>query len=198
MKASKAQIEQRVAEVLAVRLSGAQLWDVREYVREKEGEAGSPWELAAGQKPLSDSQLYRYIARADQEIASGCRASRKKLLRRHRARREYLYGLAVNQGDVRAAASVLRDLAELEGVYPLGRVAINDEGDDQGPSLTAILTELMRLEREAKAAKEVQAVQAVTPTPQLTMTSSTETPHVSVETPTAGPDARADGGSVPG
>src|SRR4051794_2556667 len=94
-KPTRAQIEQRVNEVLAIRLAGAQLWDVREYVREKEREDGSPWRLAEGQNPLSDSQLYRYLDRADKLITSSSLASRKKLLRLHRARREYLYGLAV-------------------------------------------------------------------------------------------------------
>lgn len=116
-KPSKAQVEQRVNEVLAIRLAGAQLWDVREYVREKEQEDGSPWRLDEGQKPLSDSQLYRYIARADKLIASSSLASRKKLLRLHQARREYLYGLAVNQGDIRAALACLDSTAKLRGLY---------------------------------------------------------------------------------
>src|SRR5262245_26712921 len=114
---SKAQIEQRVAEVLAIRLAGAQLWDVREYVREKEAEDGSPWRLAEGQKPLSDSQLYRYIAKADKLLLSNCRASRRKMIRRHQARREYLYGLAVNQGDIRAALACLDSDAKLRGLF---------------------------------------------------------------------------------
>jgi hypothetical protein len=116
-KPTKAQVEQRVADVLAIRLAGAQLWDVREYVREKEAEDGSPWRLADGQKPLSDSQLYRYIDRADKCIASACLASRKKLLRRHRAQRQYLYGLAVSQGDVRAALACLDSEAKLAGLF---------------------------------------------------------------------------------
>src|SRR5262245_29691039 len=102
-KPTKAQAEQRVNEVLSIRLAGAQPWDVREYVREKEGEDASPWRMPRRQKPLSDGQLYRYIDKADRRIASACLASRKKLLRRHRAQRQYLYGLAVHQGDIRAA-----------------------------------------------------------------------------------------------
>jgi hypothetical protein len=126
---TKAQVEQRVAEVLSIRLAGAQFWDVKELIREREcmrgaeGEERSPWQLADGQKPLSDSQIWRYIQKADELIASGCLASRKKLLRRHRARREYLYGLALDQADVRAALACLRDAAELEGLYPPKKVA---------------------------------------------------------------------------
>jgi len=44
-KPTKAQVERRVAEVLAIRLDGAEFWHVREYVREKEREDGSPWRL---------------------------------------------------------------------------------------------------------------------------------------------------------
>ncbi len=42
-KATKAVVAQRVEEVLRIRLDGAQFWDVREYAREKEHEAGSVW-----------------------------------------------------------------------------------------------------------------------------------------------------------
>jgi len=37
-KADKALVQRRVDDVLRIRLDGAQWWDVREYVREKEGE----------------------------------------------------------------------------------------------------------------------------------------------------------------
>src|SRR5262249_57794260 len=102
MKATKAQIQTRIEEILRIRLDGAEIWDIREYVREKEQEQGSPWQLVDGQKPLSDSQLWRYIARADKEIAASCRASTKKLLRRHLAQRRSLYAKAVSAGDYRA------------------------------------------------------------------------------------------------
>src|SRR4051794_47030 len=112
-KPTRAQVQQRVNEILSIRLAGAQIWDVREYVREKEQEAGSPWQLANGEKPLSDSQLWRYVRRADEAISSSMVSSRKRALRRHRARREYLYGLAVNQGDIRAALACVDSDARL-------------------------------------------------------------------------------------
>jgi hypothetical protein len=118
MKATKAQVEARVTELLRLRLDGAEFWDIREYVREKEQQDGSPWRLPAGQKPLSDSQLWRYLARVDQRIAESCRASRKKLRRRHLAQRRNLYAKALAQGDIRAALAVLADTAKLEGLYP--------------------------------------------------------------------------------
>jgi hypothetical protein len=118
MKATKAQVEARVNEVIRIRLDGAEIWDLRNYVREKEQEAGSPWQLAEGQRPLSDSQLWRYLAEADKRLAESCRASRKRLLRRHLARRRNLYTRALAQGDIRAALAAARDECELLGLYP--------------------------------------------------------------------------------
>jgi hypothetical protein len=118
-RASKATKQQRIEEILSIVLDGAQApHDLRAFVREKESEEGSVWYLQDGQNPLSDSQIRRYAAEADKLIAESCRASRKKLIRRHRARRENLYAKAVLSGDLRTALAVLRDQAELEALYP--------------------------------------------------------------------------------
>jgi hypothetical protein len=148
MKATKAQAKSRVEEILRIRLDGAEIWDVREYVREKEREEGSPWHLAEGQKPLSDSQLWRYMAAADKLIAESCRASRKKLLRRHLAQRRNLYAKAVSQGDVRAALAVLRDEAELLRLYPSRNLQLTGKGGAPiYPPLEAIVAALIEAER---------------------------------------------------
>jgi hypothetical protein len=114
---TKAQVEARVDEILRIRLDGAEFWDLREYVREKEQEEGSPWQLVEGQKPLSDSQLWRYLAKADKEIAASCRASRKKLVRRHLAQRRNIFGKAMSAGDYRAALAALESEAKLQGLF---------------------------------------------------------------------------------
>src|SRR5215510_1585403 len=105
-KPTRAQVEARVTEILRIRLDGAEIWDVREYVREKEQEKGSVWELPPDGKPLSDSQLWRYMSKADKLMAESCRASRKKLLRRHLAQRRNLFAKAVRAGDYRTALAV--------------------------------------------------------------------------------------------
>src|SRR5258708_7151856 len=87
-KAEALLVAQRVEEVLRIRLEGAQFWDVREYVREQEQENGSPWKPAKRQTPLSDSQLRRYVQRADRLIQASVKEKRSKALRRHLARRE--------------------------------------------------------------------------------------------------------------
>jgi hypothetical protein len=130
-------MQARLDEILRIRLDGAEFWDMREYVREKETEAGSAWELAPEQKPLSDGQLRRYLTRIDALIAESCRASRKRLLRRHFAQRRNLYAKAVSAGDYRTALAVLRDEAELSGLYPPKKIApTNPKGDKEYAALT--------------------------------------------------------------
>jgi hypothetical protein len=119
----RAAIQARTEEILRIRLDGAEIWDLREYVREKQTDPNSPWFLPEGQKPLSDSQLWRYLAKSDRLIAESCRASRKKLLRRHLAQRRNLYAKAVSAGDYRTALAVVRDEAELQGLYPPKKIA---------------------------------------------------------------------------
>jgi hypothetical protein len=113
-KPTKAEVNARIEEILRIRLDGAELWDIREYVREMEGKEGSPWK---SDKPLSDSQLYRYIARTDRLIAESCRSSRKRLMRRHLAQRRNLFAKAVNTGDLRTALAVAADEARLLRLY---------------------------------------------------------------------------------
>jgi hypothetical protein len=117
MKATRAQVQGRIEEVLRLRLSGAEFWDLREYARQREREPGSAWERPADCKPISDGQLWRYVARADRLIVESCRASRKRLLRPHLAQRRHLYAQAVRQGDLRTALACARDEAELMGLY---------------------------------------------------------------------------------
>lgn len=117
-KATKLQTERRIDGLLRLRLDGAEWWDIREYVREKEVEAGSAWHLAPGASPLSDSQIRRLAAQADDLIGSSRERNRAKALRMHLARRRNLYAKAVRAGDIRAALACVRDEAELLGLYP--------------------------------------------------------------------------------
>jgi hypothetical protein len=127
-KADKALVARRVEEVLRIRLDGAEWWDIREYVREKEAEPGSAWHLEDGATPLSDSQIRRYQQRADALLERSHERSRKKLLRRHLAKRRHLYAKATLAGDVRAALACLRDECELLGLYAPKKVAPTDPG----------------------------------------------------------------------
>jgi hypothetical protein len=60
-KATKDCTRSRIDELLRIKLDGAEFWDCREYVREKEQEPESVWKLAEDETPLSDSQIRRYL-----------------------------------------------------------------------------------------------------------------------------------------
>src|SRR5438067_13211696 len=89
MKATKAEALQRVEEVLLIRLSGAGFHDIREYAREK------GW-------GVSDSQLYRYMRKADDQLADSLEKDRPRLFSLHVGRRRALYARCVDSGDWRA------------------------------------------------------------------------------------------------
>jgi hypothetical protein len=116
-KADKALVARRVDELLRIRLDGAEDWDVRNYVREKQSEAGSAWFLAEGEIPLSDSQIWRYQQRADKLMMATRSHNRRQVRNRHLAQRRNLYARAVTTGEIRTALAVLRDEAEMLGLY---------------------------------------------------------------------------------
>src|SRR5262249_11963027 len=119
MKATNAIIGQRVEEIHAIRLDGAQFVDIRQYAAEKCAAGEPPWAEEKDSPPPSERTLWRYLARTDQLIAQSCQEGRRKLFRRHLAQRRNLYAKALSQGDVRAALSCLRDEAELQRLYDL-------------------------------------------------------------------------------
>jgi hypothetical protein len=119
MKATKAEVRQRVSEVLKLRLGGAEFHDIREY-------AAAP-ERAWG---LSDSQLWRYISAADKLCKDYFDAKADHLLSRHLLQRRQLYAHAMGAGDFATALRVLQDEAKLEALYPPTKIApTNPEGD---------------------------------------------------------------------
>jgi hypothetical protein len=117
-RASAILTQRRVGELLRIRLDGAERWDVLEYVREKEQEKGSAWEVPEGTKPMSDSMIGYLLTKADALIHASHDRSRKKLFSRHLAQRRNLYAKAVLAGDLRTALACVKDEAEMLGLYP--------------------------------------------------------------------------------
>ena len=76
-------------------------------------------------------QLWKYAEQADAVLAEQLSASREKMFARHLGQRRTLYGIAMQQRDVKAALAVLRDEAELLGLYPAKRTELS--GADGGP-----------------------------------------------------------------
>lgn len=102
---TRAVIEQRVTEILDMRLAGAQFHDIQQHSRE------SGW-------GSSVRQLWRYIAKTDEILAAKLEGDRGQLINRHLAQRKTIYAKTMQGGDYRTALSALQDEAELLGLYP--------------------------------------------------------------------------------
>jgi len=133
MKSTKVEVERRVAEVLKLRLGGAEFPDIRDYsIAPEQG-----WNV-------SDSQLWRYIQAADALCKKYFDARADHLLSRHLLQRRQLYAHAMEAGDFRTALAVLRDEAELESLYGPGKLQLTGaDGRPLNPP-TIILTDEQR------------------------------------------------------
>jgi hypothetical protein len=124
MKSTKKTVRQRVEEILSLRLLGANATDIRRHA-EKKG-----WNV-------SDRQLQRYSAEADELLAASVERDRDRLMAYHFAARRALYARAMAAGDLSTARLVLRDEAELEGLYPPKKIApTNPDGSKEYGTLT--------------------------------------------------------------
>ncbi len=104
---TSAVVKQRVEEILRIRIDGAQFHDVVQYGTEK------AW-------GVSERQIGKYIAAADQLLVERLEKKRKPTIARHIAQREALYARCINAADFRTALAVLADLAKLKGIYATG------------------------------------------------------------------------------
>jgi hypothetical protein len=120
MKSTKAEVKKRVEEVFKLRLGGANFADIVQY-------ASAP-EQAWG---VSERQLWNYIEAADKLIVQRFDAKAPYLLHRHLLQRNQLYAHAMGAGDFRTALAVLKDEAQLEGLYPPKKVAPTDPAGEK-------------------------------------------------------------------
>jgi hypothetical protein len=95
---------QRIAEVLRIRIDGAQLHDVVDYAAEK------AW-------GITETECAALIRAADKLLARRMETNRRRLLARHIAQREALYARALNGADYGTAERILNDLAKLQGLF---------------------------------------------------------------------------------
>lgn len=125
MKSTKATVQQRVEEVLELRLAGAEFHQIRKYANVPDPQSGrKPW-------GVSDSQLWRYIRAGDELLAEILDKDRERLLNRHIAARRRLLSRAVAQNDLSNARALLKDEAELLGLYPPTKTQLT--GKDGAP-----------------------------------------------------------------
>lgn len=137
-KADKALTQKRIDDILRIRLDGAQFWDVREFVREKEKEPGSNWFIEDGVRPLSEGTIRNYQTKADTLMMKAHERKRGKLFRRHLAQRRHLYAKAATTGDVRTALACLQDEAKLIGLYPAEKTTNDVSGVIQITTIEAV------------------------------------------------------------
>lgn len=117
-RATAPQTEQRITDLLRIRLDGAEWWDVVEFVRMREAEPGNAWSVPDGGIPLSEGMMRKLLARADKMVQTSHVRSRRILVRRHLAQRRNLYAKAVLSSEYRVALACLQDEAQLLGLYP--------------------------------------------------------------------------------
>lgn len=143
MKATQAQIEERVSAVLKLRVAGAEFDDIRQYAAENQ------W-------GVSDRQLWRYVEKSDEAMAKALEKDRGKLLARHLMQRRLLYAKALETGDWRGALAALKDEADLQRLYdpptsaapavPLGTAA------DVVTALAQVVNEVLAGQLDARTA----------------------------------------------
>ena len=104
----------RIQAVLQIRLDGAELWDVAAFIAEKHQAGEDPWK---GETPLSPQQIESIVKAADALIAQA-NPELPPDVARHIAMRKNLYARAVQAGEIATAARILKDIAQLEQVYP--------------------------------------------------------------------------------
>jgi hypothetical protein len=117
-KATKAEIANRVEEVLQVRLAGGGLAEIVRYA------ADQGWNV-------HERQLQTYIQRADELLAQSLEKDRGKLLALHLAQRRLLLNKTLEVGDYRTALAVLKDSADLQDLYPAAKVKVDTKNLDE-------------------------------------------------------------------
>lgn len=137
MKATKAVIRQRVEQVMRIRLCGAEFWEIRQYAAETDAETDRPWNV-------SDRQLWRYVAAADELLDEYLDHDRKKLFNRHIGQRRALFARALESGDIRTALAVAKDEADLYGLYvkKIAPTTPDESSPYDGGGLVTILPQL--------------------------------------------------------
>jgi hypothetical protein len=133
-RATKAEVSARVEEVLHARLNGAEFHDLQALAVEKE------WKV-------SDSQMWRYVQAADKLIEQRFEQDRDRLFRRHVFQRRALYARALQDGDYRTGLAILKDEADLHGLYAPKRHELT--GRNAGPVQLHVVEEIVGHEHAA-------------------------------------------------
>jgi hypothetical protein len=128
MKSTQKIIQARVEEIMQLRLLGALPTDIRRHAEEQK------WEV-------SERQLQRYAASADELLAAAVEKNRDRLMAHHFAARRALFARAMAVSDYRTALAVLKDEGELLALYPAKKTELT--GKDGTPMVLKITEEIV-------------------------------------------------------
>jgi hypothetical protein len=133
VKATKAEVTQRVEEVLGLRLAGAGYPEILQHSAEK------GW-------GLHERQLREYIARSDELLAGEIEKDRPKRLSLHLAQRRLLFNRTMETGDYSTALRILQDSAKLQDLYPPKRSELTGANGSDLPPLSAVVLAIVQAE----------------------------------------------------
>lgn len=102
---SQEELKQRVEDVMELIMLGSSFPEIRQF------STNMQWNVSV-------RQLQRYQDKAYQRLAAMAQRNSEELLGRHLQQRRTLYAQCVRRNDCRTALQVLRDEAELNGLYP--------------------------------------------------------------------------------
>ena len=139
-KSTKAEMANRLREVTKLLLAGAEFAEIRQFASERQ------W-------GITDRSIRRYMEAAYKRMADASRRDEKQLLGRHLMQRRALYARCLKQGDHRTALAVLKDEADLQGVYPPTKIA-HSSGNGQENRSGPVLPRKERLVRLLAAQKK--------------------------------------------
>lgn len=105
VRMSEEGLKQRVDDVLELIMTGASFPQIRQFAMNMD------WQV-------SDRQLYRYQDMAYKRLSKSVQRNFEELRARHLQQRRTLYSRCVMKNDCRTALQILRDEAELNGLYP--------------------------------------------------------------------------------
>ncbi len=109
---TKGEIRKRVEQVAKVIIFGGEFADIRQYAAETDDATGRPW-------GVSERQLWRYQQAAYALIEKQAEKTRDKVWARHVQQRRQMFALAMEAGDLGTALSIVKDEADLHGLYPV-------------------------------------------------------------------------------
>jgi hypothetical protein len=104
-KSDKTTTNRRINEVSRLLVAGAEFADVRQFA------TAQGWNV-------TDRQVRRYLETAYKRLAKVTNRDRKQMLGRHLTQRRALYARSAKGNDNRTALAILRDEAQLQGLYP--------------------------------------------------------------------------------